>query len=344
MKKLIHVALILVLGGILFSGGPAHAKDVIKLGFATKWPEKNPILQWTYMPAIYEIEARSNGRIKFTLYANSVLAKPDDHYDIARTGKVDIAEFSPGYMPGRQPLSDLLALPLCYDHTGNSARAVSKIVDEVLIKEYTDVHLLDLHRTEHFFLQSNVKVQTLENLKGLKIRSPSPIVGLALKALGAEPLNLAATDLYLSLQTGVIDGAVSGSTIIPAFKIHEVTKYLLNFNFGCTSTGLVMNLNSWKKLPDDLKPIVSQAFAKDGFRHAQYAAAAIPDAWGLLKKRAGKDAIVSLSPEEEERWAKVLSSVIDKWVNDLEAKGIQAKAALAYAREECKKGGVPFAW
>jgi len=344
LKKLFLVSLILVLGGILLSGVASSAEDVIKLGFATKWPEKNPILQWTYMPAIYEIESKSKGRIKFTLYANSVLAKPDDHYDIARTGKVDIAEFSPGYMPGRQPLSDLLGLPLCFDHTGNSATVVAKIVEQVLHKEYTDAHLLDLHRTEHFFLQGNVKVQALKDIKGLKIRSPSPIVGLALKALGAEPLNLAATDLYLSLQTGVIDGAVSGSTIIPAFKIHEVTKYLLTFNFGCTSTGLVMNLNSWKKLPDDLKPIVAQAFAKDGFRHAQYAAAAIPDAWELVKKRAGKDAIVSLSPEEEERWAKILSSMIDKWVNDLEAKGVPARAALGFAREECKKSGVTFTW
>ncbi|MFC1868700.1 TRAP transporter substrate-binding protein [Thermodesulfobacteriota bacterium] len=345
MKKLFLISLIiLVSGGILFSGVPSSAKDVIKLGFATKWPERNPILQWTYMPALYEIESKSKGRIKFTLYPNAVLGKPHDHYDIARTGKVDIAEFSPGYMPGRFPLSNLIGLPMCYDHTGNSSRVVNKIVDKVLSKEFTDAHLLDLHRTEHFFLQGNVKVQSLEDIKGLKIRSPSPIVGLAIKALGAEALNLSVTDLYLSLQTGVIDGTVSGSTIIPAFKIHEVTKYLLAFNFGCTSTGLVMNQNSWKKLPDDLKPIVAKAFAKNGFRHAMFAAAAIPDCWGLLKKRAGKGAVISLSPEEKKRWAKILSAMVDKWVNDLEAKGISARAALGFAREACKKKGVTFRW
>ncbi len=53
-------------------------------------------------------------------------------------------------------------------------------------------------------------------------------------------------------------GSVPARRLILSFKLNEVAKHAVVMTFGCVSEGVIMNDNSWKKTPDDLKPMIDE--------------------------------------------------------------------------------------
>ena len=60
---------------------------------------------------VEKVEEETDGRIKITSYSGASLAEPDEHFDAAATGSVDIALSVHGYTPGEFPLSPVVELP-----------------------------------------------------------------------------------------------------------------------------------------------------------------------------------------------------------------------------------------
>jgi TRAP-type C4-dicarboxylate transport system substrate-binding protein len=96
-------------------------------------------------------------------------------------------------------------------------------------------------------------------LKGKKIRALG-LMNKAMKMLGATPVAMPLPEVYEALERGTID-AVTGLPyhLVVSFKLQEAAKNLLNPGLGCyASGGYFMNLNTWNKLPDDVKKIVTK--------------------------------------------------------------------------------------
>lgn len=316
------------------------ASDDIKLRFSTKWPATSPFMKICYGPILEEIKEKSNGRIDYEVYASGALARPTEAYDAVRTGKADIAEFTTGYTPGRFPLTDVLSLPITFPDTKTVVEVSSAVFDRILKQEYKDTHTFVIWRVENFIYFGTKEVRTLEDLKGLKIRTPGGIITKVLKKLGATPITMGIPDVYLSMKTGVIDGCLTGYSAIIPFKLQEVVKYVLRFSFGATTDGMIMNKAAWERLPDDLKPVVEAAGRKGGIRMAL-----MSDGGRAKFKKALADAgakTYSLSPEEYKRWNSILKAVADEWVADMKAKGLPGEKALTIFREETRKKGVDF--
>ncbi|MBW1803965.1 MAG: TRAP transporter substrate-binding protein [Deltaproteobacteria bacterium] len=319
---------------------PASADKAIKLRFATRWPMGHPFVKHVFGAALAEMKKNSNGRLDYEIYASSALAKPTEVYDAVRTGKAHLGEFTSGYTPGRFPLTDVLSLPITYPDTKTGVKTSFGVFDRILYKDYPDTKVFTMWRTENFYMLGNKEVHTLEDLKGLKIRTSGGLIVKTAKNLGATPVTMGISDVYLSLNTGVIDGAVTGLLAIPPFKLHEVTKYIPGFCFGGTTDGIVMNKATWERIPSDLKPILTNAMRGAGQRYGISCDGGIPKAMGLLKSRGGK--FYKLKPAETKRWNDALKPVADEWVADMKSKGLPGEKALSIYREECKKNGVAF--
>lgn len=333
---LICAALTLIVG----VSNPVLASDVIKLRFSTKWPAGSPFMKICYGPILEEIKQNSNGRINYEVYASGALARPTEAYDAVRTGKADIAEFTTGYTPGRFPLTDVLSLPILFPDTKTVVEVSSAVFDRILKQEYMDTQTFVVWRVENFLYFGSKEVRTLEDIKGLKIRTPGGIVTKVLKKLGATPITMGVPDVYLSMKTGVIDGCITGYSAIVPFKLQEVVKYVLEFSFGGTTDGMIMNKSAWQRLPNDLRPIVRAAGRKGGLRMAL-----MSDGGRAKFKKALAEAgakTYSLSPEEYKRWNKILKAVADEWVAEMTAKGLPGEQALNIYREETRKKGVEF--
>ncbi len=98
-----------------------------------------------------------------------------------------------------------------------------------------------------------------EDLKGIKLRVPGGAWRVKMfKLWGANPTPMAFADVFVGLQTGVIDGQENPYTNIYAAKFQEVQKYLSITNHVYTPSYLTTGTDAWAKLPQDVRDVIAQ--------------------------------------------------------------------------------------
>lgn len=108
-------------------------------------------------------------------------------------------------------------------------------------------------------------VNSIDDFKKLKIRAPGAY-GKMLRNLGASPVIMAFSEVYTALATGVIDG-VDGCNLVDheGAKLYEQAQYLYPLQLTSNQiAGMIINMDAWNQLPDDLKAIVNVATWKFG--------------------------------------------------------------------------------
>lgn len=304
----------------------AAPKSKMHLKFSTWHPPASREVKTVWQPMLEELKKKSDGRITYTLYAGAALGKGPEHYDIVAKGMSDMGYFTATWTPGRFPLTDVLSLATWVDGKDIAVDIGNKMYEEALSKEFPGVKMIELNGCIQAFLWTRKPVKTVDDCKGLKIRTPGGHQTNYIKALGAEPVFMPLGDVYLSLETGTIDGLVTCPPLVLAFKLHEVAKYGVVATFGCVSEGVIMNQKSWENTPDDLKPIIEEVCSNPfrttgGLNRDVYKT--------MMNEISGKGVKLStLTPEQEKRWFAGFQEVTKNWVADMEAKGLPAKDAV----------------
>lgn len=97
-------------------------------------------------------------------------------------------------------------------------------------------------------------INTPEDLKGVKLRTPNSVWRIKMfKGWGGNPTPMAFSEVFVALQTGVIDGQENPYTNIYAAKLHEVQKYLSVTGHVYTPAFFTAGKRAWAKLPDDVR-------------------------------------------------------------------------------------------
>lgn len=125
----------------------------------------------------------------------------------------------------------------------------------------------------------NKPIKTLDDVKGLKVRSFTPSMAALIQSLGATPVTMQFSEVYPALQRGVADCGVTSPTSGNAGKWPEVTSHFLPLSVSGSVQGHFMNLDYWKKLSPE-----SQAKAVAAFRNME-------DQMWQLAERANADAM-----------------------------------------------------
>jgi TRAP-type C4-dicarboxylate transport system substrate-binding protein len=196
-------------------------------------------------------------------------------------------------------------------------------------KEFDEVKVMYLHAHGPGILHTKKAVNKLEDMKGLKIRC----TGMAAKivsALGGAPVAMPMGDTYDAISRGVVDGSMAPQEALEGWKWGEVVKFTTE-SFGSSYTAgmfVVMNKAKWNSLPPDVQKTIEQInrewIEKQGAT------------WDAIDK-SGRDftlklgnKIISLSKEENERWAKAVRPLLDDYVKEKKAKGLPADEVLKF--------------
>jgi TRAP-type C4-dicarboxylate transport system substrate-binding protein len=215
-------------------------------------------------PWIKKVEADSQGRLKIDIFPSMQLGGTlPQFYDQARDGVVDIVWTLPGATPGRFPSAEAIELPFIANRRGIvNSKAAQEFAGAHLKDEVKDVKLLSYWAHDRGLLHTNKEIKTLDDLKGLKIRGATRLVGEGLKALSATPIGMPITQVGESLAQKVIDGAALPWEIVPAVKAHELVKYHTDIPGSpalfTASFFLVMNAAKYDGLPADLRAVIDQ--------------------------------------------------------------------------------------
>ncbi|MFB3883577.1 MAG: TRAP transporter substrate-binding protein [Thermodesulfobacteriota bacterium] len=330
-----------LLAGVVIGVGLDHfhlACAQSHLKFSTWHVPMGRDVQTVWTPMLEELKKRSRGRIDYSMFAGSALGKGPEHFDIVANGLSDMGYFTATWTPGRFPLTDVLSLASWVDGKDIATDIGNAMYKRVLRQEFQEVKMVELNGCIQSFLWTKRPVRTLEDMRGLKVRSPGGHQTHYIKVLGAEPIFIPLGDVYLAMETGTVDGIVTCPPQFLAYKLHEVAKYGVVTTFGCVSEGVIMNRRSWEKIPEELKPVVDEV-TQNPYR---ITGGLTRDVYKQMMKEIAdkKVELYPLPANEAERWYERFREVTRKWVLDLEGKGLKAKEVVRMYNEECEKRGV----
>ncbi len=304
---------------VLPSQNAYAAEKVIKLKAANFFP--TPALQSKYLEYFCtELEKRTKGRVKTEYLAGGSLLKAPGMYKGIVTGIADIGYSHIEYTPGRMPVSGVCELPLGYASAWVASQVTNDFYNEFKPKEFDDVRVLWTNASNPSLMITKKPVRKLEDLKGMKIRSPG-IVGFTVTALGGTPTSTPMMEVYDAMAKGVIDGVNTPYETLKTFRFAEVVGYTtVNWQTGNVYYFYVaMNKNSYKKLPPDIKEIFDQLCGEYKEQYALF--------WNSIDF-AGKDfaaekgvEFIELPEYEAKRWQDATKPVIENYVKDMVGKG-----------------------
>ena len=334
MTKSSKLALVAALGTAFAL--PAHAQTT--LTYSTWVPIQHHISVWQ-ANWTKEAEKATGGRVKFQALPKAPAAPPGT-FDAVRDGLVDVSFVTASYTPARHVMPLMPELPGMADTSIVNSVAYSRIHWKHFHKlgEYKGVKLIGVFTHGPGQMFTKKPVAKIDDIRGLKIRTGGGVAEKVANALGASAFVKPAPESYELLKSGVADGVFFPMESIISFKLETVLEQATLFPGGMYSSafGFFMNQDKWAKLPKQDQAIID----KLGYEHiARTAGKSWDDAdtrgLEVLKKSGVKivNADKALVAEVQKRSA----PIIEDWIKQASAKGVDAKAVLAEFRGEIKK-------
>ncbi|MDK3018848.1 TRAP transporter substrate-binding protein [Pseudodonghicola flavimaris] len=320
----------LALTGALALGAaaPLHAKDTLRFAHfmsAASW--QNQVIFEDWAKAVEDEAGADN--VDVQVFPAQTLGKAAAGYDNAVTGIADIAWAVPGYTAGRFPLAQIMELPGLFKTGAVGSCAFQKLYDSgALDEEFKDTHVIFVHTHDPGHLHTaKVPVRTLEELKGLKLRRPTQVVGGLLEELGAEPVGMPAPNTYESLQRGAIDGYMLPWESVDSFRLDELTEYHTVFGFYALAFVATMNKAKYDSLSPEVKKAVDD---NTGMKWAVTAGGGYDEAGAKTLARLEKEStVITLDDAERARWDAAAQTASDAYIAELNAKGLPGTETYA---------------
>ena len=262
MKKTVLASVIA--GAFLFSGA-ATAQQVLQL--AHNAAEGNP--KWNASALFAElVEEGTNGELKVDVGGNAQYGDDMEALTQMRMGTLAFSTNSQGATSSVVPQFSVLGLPFLFNSLPAAWNVMDGEVGDELKKlaEEQGLVLLALWDNGIRHVSNNVRpIETPEDLAGLKIRTPPDEMTVDIfDALGANPMPMNFSELYIALEQGVVDGQENPLMNIYSSKLYEVQDYISLTGHKYESTPLLMSKMVWDMLPAGQQEVIQQAAIEAG--------------------------------------------------------------------------------
>lgn len=351
MKKFIPIIVLIVLViGVLMGGcfsptshmissksasisATSSSSKTIELRYASLYPPTDPA---EYAPSqfIKNVERMSSGRIKITPYYSETLGKAPTFLDMLKKDVCDIAIVNAGLFPDVLKGSGILETPGIAPNMYVAGEIIYSLYNEGLLnKDFQGLKPLwwePSPMVSLFF--ADKQVNSLAELKGMKIRTPGGPELQTIKALGATPVDMSISDTYLALYNKTIDGFITSVAPFQSLHLNKVSKYfLLGMPIGFGSNVILMTQQKWNDLPVDIQVIFQEAANEARYQYLDYFQQQFPDPAGIIRN-AGVETY-TLAPDEAANWNARMNAAANQWASDADAKGFPGNQILFAARK-----------
>ena len=279
------------------------------------------------------VKKATDGRVTYKIEYK--LASPPRQFDLIRKGVADASWIFHGYNAGRYVATQVVEIPLL----GTSAEAASvaywRVHQKYLEKarEHKGVIVVGLTSHGPAVIQTRKPIKRLSDLKGMKIRIPSPIAAAIATHFGAVGVKLPAPKVYEALSSGVADGIFMPVETQKSFRLKEVAPNVIEIPGGLYygSFAFIMNPKFYLGLP----PKDQQAIMGcSGEKLSKLAGVW----WDRADKAGRKDAkkthgkVRWASKAIQREFAPVAKKIEQDWIKQADAKGLEGKKALRELR------------
>jgi C4-dicarboxylate-binding protein DctP len=257
-------------------------------------------------------EQYTDGKVKVEVYPNSQLYKDNEEVDALQLGAVQmlapsLSKFGP--LGARE--FEAFDLPYIFQDKEALRKVTEGPVGKELLGKLEGKGILGLAFWDNGFkvMSANTKIDSPDDMLGLKMRiQSSKVLESEMKALGALPQVLAFSEVYQSLQTGVVDGTENPPSNMYTQKMHEVQKYATVTNHGYLGYALIVNKKFWEGLPADIRAQLEKAVTDSTAYANDIAQKENDDSLDAMKK-SGKTVFHELTPAAKKAWIEALKPV-----------------------------------
>lgn len=215
-----------------------------------------------------ELRERTEGRLDLEPYWGGSLLSSKDLPSGLRAGIADIGIFTGTQHPSEYPVTDWLAktaslaepeVPTgilqsyaAFAEFAYTSPAVTEQFDALGLKV-----LVPLHTVLNYDIICTSPITTLEDARGMRIRSGGPLWDGEMRAAGMIPVTVAIEETYEGLQRGIIDCAIANPRTAMTYGFWDIAKYYTSIPFsGINSQYVVMNKTSWDALSEEDQQIL----------------------------------------------------------------------------------------
>jgi TRAP-type C4-dicarboxylate transport system substrate-binding protein len=330
LKIVVH-AFLLGIGVLVVANGTTSATTLI---YASPYGPNHPFstadrawIKW--------VEERSRGTLKIRPIWSGSLLTADQSLIELRHGVADIGLITPIYVRGGAQL--LRAQTGFYAGARTFAQQVAMYrCLEASFPEFSDelkglVVLAVQGGTLPGILTRTRPVVTLGDLRGLRIRAPSEVIGV-LKDLGADPVTMPMAEVYSAMAKGVVDGVVAPTDVMKSMHFAEVAKFYSQLQIGRGAyPARAISARRWHSLAPVEREILtaSSPIWEAALAQQTQAAAAAGDAYG-------REAGIQFSPiseTDQRRFDALDLRDAERDARELNQYGIDGLSVFHYARQ-----------
>ena len=255
-----------------------------------------------------EVEKRTGGALKFEIYPASSLMKAVPQYKALATGGLDMSLYPLAYAGGEFPEANLTLMPAVVTSYEQGLRWKDAPIGKELTRllEERNVKIVTWIWQAGGIAAKAKNVVNPDDVKGLKVRGGSREIDLMIKAAGGAVTNVPSNEIYSAMQSGVLDAAITSSTSLISFRLHETSNFLTtgrNHTFWFMFEPLLMAKKTFDSLSPDQQKVVMEVGAsleKFGMEAAKVDDQRITEVF----TKAG-DKVVDMDKAAFEKWREV---------------------------------------
>jgi TRAP-type transport system periplasmic protein len=328
LKKLMFIALLSVLMMVLTACGGSKEANSEKAGSGSKGEKITIKFAHSAVEANSRheaalkfkelVEEKSKGTMTVEVFPNEVLGSEPQMVEAVAFN--DIQMVAASTFAQYEPKVDAFGLPFLFETNEDAWAAIDGPIGQEVHESLLDDNLRVLGHLENGFRNittSKKPIKTVEDLKGLKIRTPEqPVLVSIFKTLGANPTPMAFGELYMALQQGTVDGQENPISNIHASKFYEVQKHLTLSGHSYSATTMAISDKFWNTLTKEQQEIVQSSATETSKFHRELVMNQEADLLADLKeqgmevftpdKKAFREASMAVYKEYEKTYGKDL--------------------------------------
>ena len=306
----------------VFLGRPLAGAKSISLNYANFPPAPTfPCVQMEQWKS--DVEAKTQGKVRINTFPGGTLLGARDMMDGVISGQADIGCLCMAYQPGRFTVTNAVSLPLGIPDSRTGSLVLTDLFNKLNPKAFNKVKVLALFTTAPANIMSRKRVATLPDLRGMDLRASGGAAEI-LKTWGANQIGMPMSATPEALQKGVIQGLFSSLEVMKDLKFAEECPYVTVTNTVVYPFAVVMNLDRWNALPEDVKAVMENLSRAQAVWTGNYMDNHVKEAVDWSQKTHNV-AFLELDQQTSQAWNQALSPITEKWIEKASAKGFDGK-------------------
>lgn len=329
---------VLKIGGGIAAGGAFMSLPAFGQA-ATKWDlsDEYPITGFTGQVCAFfidEMKKRVGDELEIIYHGSKELGfRSLDHFDAVQDGAVPIAITQTGQLGGVNPLFDLTALPFVVSSLDES-RKLWEVTRPDFAKVFADANMVVLFAVPNApnGIHAKFPIDSVDRLKGLRIRTYDAIGSKTFAEIGAAPLQIAFGDLVPQLSTGGVDAVLTSADGGVQLSIWDFLTDFTDLYYVMPLFMAHVNKDSYDALSDKARDAITEVTALTDDFAWSYVSGTLEKTFEILESHNYR---INRNPPQEvlDTLRKAGSAAHEDWLSRMGPRGAEIMAAFDAAKK-----------